>query len=259
MSYADGGGDHYTGNYYWVNNGSTPVIDVSGPLNAQIKTLLAIKLGPSALTGNATSLYNYGYFTGGAGAGGPRLSVNGHIGTTGNFTGGSGSNGKVIVSYQSSNVMVGALSPVTGTDASGNAFAIGYTGPVQAFNSTSSPKTVEVWHAISLATGVTGSIRCKKVAEFNMVVIDINIAWTGTTARTFVIGSLPDSSYYPTVVAPGGSRQIPLAGNWTSPTAYVAAQVARVFLPTSGALNVIVPPTSIVPTNCSCTITYPID
>jgi hypothetical protein len=203
LSYADGGGDHYTGNYYWVVNGSTPQIDVSGPLNAQIKTLLAIKLGPSALTGNATSLYNYAYFTGGAGAGGPRLTVDGHIGTTGNFTSGGGSNGKVIVSYQSTNVLVGALSPVAGTDAGGNAFAIGYTGPAQAIHPGSNPATVEGWQGMTGGytnswsdTGGGNNVgRYKRLTEKNMVRVEGTISHasvTGTSAFfTLPVGYRP--------------------------------------------------------------------
>jgi hypothetical protein len=201
LGYADGSGDHSTGHAYWTTQGVTNSFDVSSALNGQIKTLLAIKLGPGG-----SSLYNYGYYQGGAGQGGPRLNVEGHIGSAGNFTAGGGSNGKVIVSYQSSTVMVGALSPAAGTDANGNAFAAGYTGNVQDFTPGSNPSTVETWHNFSYAgtwsTRTNYNGRYKLLAETNQVRIEMSALNSGTVSGTSQITTAVPAAYRPTRAQP---------------------------------------------------------
>ena len=89
----------------------------------------------------------------------------------------------------------------------------------------------EGWHTISLASGLTGAlaggigIRCK-LLPWNMVAIDVQVSATAT--GTYTCGSLPSASYYPTA-----SRNLPLGANGTNNN-------ARLFIPTSGALQIIV-------------------
>ena len=238
LSYADSGGDHYTGDYYWTNENATSTIDVSAPLNGVIKTLLAIKFGPSANSGNATSLYNYGYYTGGTGSGSHSLTVKGHIGSTGNFTAGNGANGKVIVSYQSSNALVGGLSPVVTTDGAGNALAVGYTGPVQAITPGSSPATVETWHTLTVpttgtnCTAVSGTARYKLMAEHNAVWLDVQLALTSTGDFTIVMSTTLPATYRPT-----GTRRPPGATSGT----LTSDNSSRLYVDTTGSVQAIGP------------------
>jgi hypothetical protein len=259
--YANSGGNHYSQSSYFVyagsTNGPTDVTAVLGPVIAGGATSFeALTIGPDPLF---QDLDNYVYFEGGAGAGSPRLTITGHTGSGGSFRSGAGQNGVIKVTYVSASTLIGAIAPVAGNDgqASPNAYGAGYTGTVQAL--VGSPTAVETWHTITGASGLTGTLRCKKVAEHNMVMLDVDVAWSGTTAQTFTLGSLPDSTYYPTVLSPGNSRVYGLGNNSTSPAAYAAAQIPRVFIPSSGALQILVPATSIAGGSCSSTVTYPTD
>ena len=95
--------------------------------------------------------------------------------------------------------------------------------------------TGETFHTVSGAAGLTGTIRIRKT-PWNMVYLDVLVSWTATVATTFTCGSLPDATYYPTVNDPGNNTLLPMASNaaWTTDTQ------ARVFIPTSGAIQVIV-------------------
>lgn len=95
----------------------------------------------------------------------------------------------------------------------------------------------ETFHPVSLAGGLSGQIRIKKT-PWNMIYLDVLVSWATTSATTFTCGNLPDASYYPTVNMPNGSTFLPLASNMT-PSGTSAAP--RVVVPSSGALQVIVP------------------
>jgi hypothetical protein len=84
--------------------------------------------------------------------------------------------------------------------------------------------TGEGFHTISLAAGVTGTLRVKKL-PWNGVWMDAQLA--NTVNGTTNLGSLPDASYYPTT-----ARNLPLA-----PT--VAGATAYIHIPTSGAVQFI--------------------
>lgn len=96
----------------------------------------------------------YGYFAGGHGLDPhPTLTITGTKSVAGSETSGAGSDGKVTFQYTSAQAMVFGLSPVAGSDGAGNAFAAGYTGPVNAIQPGSSPAAVEGWHTITLDAG----------------------------------------------------------------------------------------------------------
>ena len=82
----------------------------------------------------------------------------------------------------------------------------------------------ETFHDISNGTGFIARV---KLLPWNAVWLDVQASWSGT--GTTNLASLPSSSYYPT-----STRQFPLASTGAS------AQNARVFVPTSGALQVVV-------------------
>jgi hypothetical protein len=112
---------------------------------------IAIGPGPAAF-----DLSYYGYFDGtGSGSNAVQLTIKGTTAGSGFQTAGAGQDGQVKITYSISNSIVFALSPVSGTDASGNDYAAGYTGPVSAFQPGSSPANVETWHTITMDTGWT--------------------------------------------------------------------------------------------------------
>lgn len=140
-------GNHFNAISFWTPAGRTTVHDITSVFASRIGSFTAIILGPSSSTaGGSRDLYNYGYYQGGAGAGGPRISVRGHQGSGGSFVAGSGGGGVIKITYASTSTLVNTVSPASGSDAGSNAFAAGYTGPVSAIQPSSSPTIVETWH-----------------------------------------------------------------------------------------------------------------
>lgn len=106
--------------------------------------------GPGASGGN-----------GGQGGSSPKAGGNGAAPGAGGGSGGassaSGANGgnggaaRIIVTYTvpGGTALQSALASAAGTDASGNDWAAGYTGPVSAVQPGSSPSNVETWHSFA--------------------------------------------------------------------------------------------------------------
>jgi hypothetical protein len=100
----------------------------------------------------------------GKGGNGGAIGVNGSAGTVpggggggGGASGGSaglGAAGKAVATYQTGVTLIGALAPVAGTDAAGNAYGTGYTGDVTAFQPQAVPAVVETWHQVSGASSL---------------------------------------------------------------------------------------------------------
>jgi hypothetical protein len=112
-------------------------------------------IGICMVSPTAYDLSYYGYFAGtGSGSNAVQLTIKGTTGSGFN-TAGAGQDGQVKITYTASTSIVFALSPVSGTDASGNDYAAGYTGPISAFQPGSSPANVETWHTITMDTGWT--------------------------------------------------------------------------------------------------------
>ena len=125
----------------------------AGNLFADLKSGAGIgfAMGPGP---TAYDLYYYGYFNGAINSNsGPVMTI---IGTTGSGfnTAGNGSDGQVKITYASSSSIVFALSAVAGSDANGNSYGVGYTGPTQNFN-PSTGNTPETWHTLTPASGFT--------------------------------------------------------------------------------------------------------
>lgn len=184
---------------FWIAPGGYSFVDVTGYGfgNAlQNGTAKCISLGPGTPNMN---LYNYGYFSGAGSTYPPVIQVNWHTGAA-PVKAGNGANGLVQVTYQNTTAMVGALSPIAGTDASGNAFGSGYTGEIQSFHPGSSPTTVETWQVISsLPTGWTAQntgVRYKRIPG-NQVRIQASAAiGVGAATGTINLFTLP-SGYIP--------------------------------------------------------------
>jgi hypothetical protein len=208
----------------------------------------AIILGPGS---GSFNLQNYCYFygEGGDNAQNPLITVNWHTGAA-PVTAGNGADGVVKVTYVSSSTLELAISPSSGTDANSNAYGAGLTGVVQAFRPASSPTAVETWHSISLTggpAGITGYIRIKKIAESTLVILDMEISFTTLVAQSSTtVGNLP-SGYYPTV-----ARHVPVGVGGT----VTNANEARVFIPTSGGVQLIFP---IGASAAGCQGVYPLD
>lgn len=153
-------------------------------------TAIGVVIGPGP---SSFDLSYYGYFNGTPNSGsGPVLTIKGTKGSGFN-TAGAGADGKSVITYSSSSSIVFALSPVSGTDAAGNAYAAGYTGPVQAFTPGSSPATVETWHDFTMQNSwTTGTLTAqyRMLSELNMVMICGTIS-PGTKTDGTVVFTLP--------------------------------------------------------------------
>ena len=84
--------------------------------------------------------------------------------------------------------------------------------------------SAETFHDVSGGSGNTA--RVKKL-PWNAILLDVQATWAATGTTT--MGSLPDATYYPTQ-----ARQFAVASN------AAVAQNARVFVPTSGAIQLVV-------------------
>jgi hypothetical protein len=132
--------------------------------------------------------YNVGYY--GYFQPKPVLTITGHIGSAGTNSG-NGADGSVVISYSSSSVMGFALSPQAGTDASGNAYALGYTGPVNAFHPLSNPTTVETWQTLSITLSGWATTSGQQPMQYAFVPIGPNgSVWIqGDVSGTALVGS----------------------------------------------------------------------
>jgi hypothetical protein len=197
--------------------------NTSAPADFADGTATGIAMGPGP---SAYDLSYYGYFDAtGSGSNAVQLTI---IGTKGSGfeTAGAGQDGQVKITYTSSTTIVFALSPVAGTDAAGNAWGVGYTGPTQNFQPGASPAVAEVWHDVGTigSTFGTGFSEVGNAGEPLQFMLDsngnvhingaVNCA-SGTAEGGKTVFTLP-SAY-----APNRACYI---GFWTFP--YTAANIA---------------------------------
>ena len=206
------GGDITPVKTYW--QGSAADQSGGGPVTAD---LTGTNLGSALQSGAAQSitfgpgspafdLYNYGYFYGAGGDNNqnPLITVNWHTGSA-PVQAGAGRDGMVRITYSVSGVLAAALQPAAGTDATGNAFAQGYTGPVSAVQPGSAPAVIEVPHTVSYLNSWTaaGGIDLKYMLMPDGTVRlsgRLNAPTVTTNLQICVIGT---SAYWPV-------RQIPI-------------------------------------------------
>lgn len=224
---------HYNGG----NGGNVPT---NGTLGAAGGGGAATAAGPGT---NGSTLGPGGSVGGGAGggtnlAGGNGVTPGGGGGgagftTSGSHVSGAGGAGRIVVSYTTVSALVGAISPVAGSDAAGNSWAAGWNGVSQALTPGASPETPEVWHSITSLLTNGWSIRTGgyfgqyRMSADNMIEIvgefsHAAIAGGGTSVLTT---ALP-AAYFP-------------AANQDA-TGYATAGAngaASVFLNTSGVLT----------------------
>ena len=158
LGWASAGGNNYNTCSFWTEEGNNTVADITsfGFPSVIASTFIAFIFGPSYYTnGGSTDLWNYGYYQGNVGIGGPALTIHGHTGSGGSYKSGAGAGGVVKITYTSASELIGAVAPVAGTDASSNAFGAGFTGQIDAFTPGStagtlaSPTSVETWHTVT--------------------------------------------------------------------------------------------------------------
>jgi hypothetical protein len=148
-------------------------------------------------------------------------------------------------------------------DANGTTFPNGavFNGPAQVSVAAGLGPFIpgETWHVITTA-GWTGTCRVKKL-PWNAAWLDIHIVSTGSTAggAASTMGSLPDTTYYPTVAQrfPAAVRGPFLASSGTFP-----GSPAWVFIPTgSGGIQVVLPPftASTASVGIDATVMYPLN
>jgi hypothetical protein len=205
----------------------------------QLKRTNFLGLGAFVAANNPYNLNYYGYFTGGHGTA-LEITLSGTKTVAGSTTSGQGSDGKVTFQFVNSSILGFALAPVAGTDSGGNAYAAGYTGPVNVFDPIT-PSIVEQWHNISGGTlGFTGVARYKLMPGQNAV--RLYMAGNFTTAGTATFTAIP-TQYRPTTTI-----------NFTC---IVANNPARAQLNTAGVLAVIVAGTNPIP--CTFVQDIPLD
>jgi hypothetical protein len=108
----------------------------------------------------------------------------------------------------------------------------------------------ESFHAVSNGTGVSGTARVKKL-PWNAIWLDVECTFTYTgAAQTFTMGSLPDATYYPTA-----ARHFPVG--ITGTPSGIATTSPRMFVPTSGALQFLVPSGAGAGAAISASVIYP--
>lgn len=192
---------------FFIDEGQLKTQDVTGygfGTAFQNGTARSLMLGPSAATsGGATDLWNYGYFTGGANA--VTMTINYTPSGSSTEVAGTGGAGQIKITYQTAISLESAISPQAGSDSSSNAYAAGFTGPVQNFHPGSSPTTVEAWQNITPPTGWSGTLRYKLMAEFNFVFWDMALTHTALTAKTNVVLT----TTLPTIYRPTTSATLP--------------------------------------------------
>lgn len=189
------GGDHMGQVSAGIAEGSTHSYDLtsflSGPLSANTFADLCIGPGPGA----PPPLVYYGYFTGNA-----TITITGTKGSSSQPKGGNGANGQIAFTYSTTSVLEQAMSPVAGTDANGNAYAAGYTGPVSAFQPGTNPAVVETWHPMTLINGWTvggGGAAQYRYNGDNTVSLRLANVVPGTTTSGTAIWNIPSGYYNP--------------------------------------------------------------
>lgn len=232
----DGTGAFLIGTYHCDENKTLKINISSGLATAfQTGTARGIALGPGS---GGFNLNYYGYFYGTPNNPGvsPTLNLTGTTGT-GSNNAGNGSDGKVRITAVSSNALIAAVSPVAGSDGSGNAFAAGFTGQIQAIQPGSSPTVVETWHAMA---AFNLNFSHGTPAPFYKLNADNTVSFTGavnvtsgTTSGTF--WTLPSSAYFPTTV-----KKFPLSISAGTPATGANVQIT---IDTSGNLILSAGPT----------------
>jgi len=141
----------------------------------------ALGLGATVHTSFPYNLNYYGFFD-------PsqiRFKITGTIGS-GSELAGNGSDGEVQIVYTSGRTFLAALAPASGTDSGSNAFAAGYTGPVNVVQPGSSPAAVETWHSLSLVNGwATQGFARYKLIGYNLMLLQIQLNSGSATSGTF--------------------------------------------------------------------------
>jgi hypothetical protein len=193
---------HWLGNTYRIGTLSTPEgVVKSFNLGAAVATQFIaagsggtniLAIGADVAGGAPYNLSYYGFFTGGHGTG-LTITITGTKVVAGSETSGQGSDGKVSFTFSSSQAMVFALSPQAATDAGGNAFAAGYTGPVNAFHPGTTPAVVETWQTFPVANGWViqgaGDPGRYKLMPDNTVMVELDLNDSAATSGT--MGTLP--------------------------------------------------------------------
>ncbi len=172
------------------------------------------------------NLSYYGYFTGGHGTS-LELTISGSITVSGSNTSGAGADGKVTITYATASVLEFALAPQAGSDANSNAFAAGYTGPVNAFHPGSSPTTVEAWTDIPLDTGWTAV--SGQTPKYRMLPTgDIEFSGAATHASFTIAQNLNGSNPLPVGYRPVSNHYVRTSNGTT---------VADTFYQTTGVIQ----------------------
>jgi hypothetical protein len=251
LGYVQSGSNHHNAINFWTDEGETTSHNVTSVFGSRVGSFTAIILGTSSSTsGGPTDLWNYGYYQGGAGQGGPRITVTGNQGAGGG-AGGDGADGQIIITYGTSNSLVHSVSAISTTDSAGNAIPVGFQGSITAITPGSAspgPATTEGWHGLTaaggsgltLATGWTvdtdGRLRYKVTPE-NELLIDCFHLYGGT-GGTQNVGAIVMATAFPSGYIPNNTVQFPVGTNQLAVPNNPNNAGAQGWVGSSGKLNV---------------------
>lgn len=169
----------------FIAEGATTVFNIATSIAQRFVTGSSngLGMGRNIAADHPYNLNYYGYFDPSQ----TRFKITGTIGG-GTTNSGTGADGSVVITYASSTAMVMALSAVAGSDANGNSFGVGYTGPTQAFDPSASPATPETWHNIgTLSNGWTyqsDNLGRYKLLSDNRVMVEMHVNDSSATSGT---------------------------------------------------------------------------
>lgn len=163
-TFQPGAGTHEAEQVSWISEGATVTYKLSSWLNSHIATdFTAIILGPAASSGvSGTNLSYYGYFYGynsNDNNSVPRIGVTYTPSGSGSENAGNGADGQVSITYNTANTLVGAFTPVGGTDVYGNTYAPGSTTVQHTFIATASSPSTPASGNVALSTGTSGQLQ----------------------------------------------------------------------------------------------------
>lgn len=101
------------------------------------------------------------------------------------------------------------------------------------------PMTTDTWHTLSNPTNISGLFRVTLLAAIFAVWFDIEVTVSVSGAATYTFGAMPNSGYYPNSTTWPNGRHMPVA--LTGAPTGVASNLPRLFIPTSGGPQLLIP------------------
>lgn len=190
------------------NGGNGGNVPTNGTLGAAGGGGAGTAAGPGT---NGSTLGPGGTVGGGAGGGTNGNGVNGTTPggggggagfTTGSVLSGAGGAGRITISYVTASALIGAVSPVAGSDAAGNSWAAGFNGVSQALTPGAAPETPETWHTLTPLLINTWAVRAGgyyaqyRMSADNMIEVVGEVTHAAIAGTSQFANALP-AAYFP--------------------------------------------------------------